>query len=227
MSNKTALLLFSRTALKEAAEKNFSGRANKKLNHKLSSGLINHTYNISVSSQISLHVVNEKDQKGTNFGEKIANAAEAIFKIGYEKLLIIGNDCPQLTTTYIQNASQALDNNNVVLGPDNHGGVYLIGLNKKVFNKENFETRQWQTPDLFKDLEVAYCQTSSFKLPQLNDVNNFEDLKLVKDFLSSSHKIKALILSILACLQRKYSKLRVIYCNLSFSLLPFRGPPVL
>ena len=226
MQKDTAILLFSRSAAGEAREKNFAGHMNKRLNGKIAKGFYKSACDTAISANLSLHIINEHHQKGETFGEKLSNAIEEVFNIGYEKLIVIGNDCPQLTVAHIEKAAHALDNNNVVLGPDNHGGVYLIGLTKNVFTKEVFETKQWQTASLFNQLQSLYFEETFFQLPQLADVNTFEDLKSIKDSLPATHKLKALVISLLASLDKAMPGLHIFYSDLSCLLLPLRAPPV-
>src|SRR6266480_4138092 len=35
-------------------------------------------------------------QRGEDFGEKLCRSIQQVFELGYERLLILGNDCPQL-----------------------------------------------------------------------------------------------------------------------------------
>ena len=47
---------------------------------------------------------------------------------GYENVVVIGNDAPSLNTQILQRAISQLEKGRHVLGRDEHGGCYLIGL---------------------------------------------------------------------------------------------------
>ena len=62
-----------------------------------------------------------------NLGEKMAWAVHKSLNSGSGKVVIIGVDCPTLTVDNITNAFEALDHTQVVLGPAEDGGYYLVG----------------------------------------------------------------------------------------------------
>ncbi len=49
---------------------------------------------------------------------------------GHSSLVVIGNDCSQLTAKDILIASKKLSSNDFVIGSTYNGGLYLIGLSK-------------------------------------------------------------------------------------------------
>jgi glycosyltransferase A (GT-A) superfamily protein (DUF2064 family) len=140
-------------------------------------------------------------------------------------LIVVGNDCAQLSATVIRNASEELKCNDVVVGPDNHGGVYLIGINKRFFNKATFQTLSWQTKGLSAQLLEVYASANTLTLPLLNDINNIQDLVSVNKLLSCWHKLKFVITSILASTAIRTVRVCFHYCSYRFSLLPLRAPP--
>jgi glycosyltransferase A (GT-A) superfamily protein (DUF2064 family) len=148
-----------------------------------------------------------------------------VFSNGYENLIVVGNDCAQISATVIQNASEELKCNDVVVGPDNHGGVYLIGINKKVFNKASFQNLSWQTEGLSDQFLEVYANANTITLPLLHDINNFQDLIFVNKLLSCWHKMKIFITSIFASTAKRILQALDHYCSYRFSLLPLRAPP--
>jgi glycosyltransferase A (GT-A) superfamily protein (DUF2064 family) len=224
--NETALLFFSRTAASEAANKAFVNAKNRKTNIKAASLFIQNSRKVAISSGLPVYELNEHKQIGDGFGERLANALEGVFNAGFENVIVIGNDCPQLTGAIINTAAEELVKNQLVLGPDSHGGVYLIGLNRKIFQRDSFISGNWQTSHLFQDLQEIFIETPLYKLPVLKDVNNFGDLISLKDFLPSIHRIKALVTSILASLSQKYSRLHDTYNTVIFSSFGLRAPPI-
>jgi len=118
-------------------------------------------------------------QQGEDLGQRMSAAFENLLK-NHRSVVLIGCDLPELTSALISNAFNALQSNDVVIGPSCDGGYYLIGLNK-------------ETPDLFKEIswstEKVLNQTLekagrlSLKvqlLDQLRDIDTLEDLHFSK-----------------------------------------------
>jgi len=77
-------------------------------------------------------------------GARLAHSVEAAFARGSGMVLCLGGDCPQLGQTHFKQASAALDaDHDVVFGPSEDGGYYLIGL--KSPQPELFEDIPWST----------------------------------------------------------------------------------
>lgn len=68
-------------------------------------------------------------QRGGDLGERMANAFEDLFALGHDCAVLIGSDVPSLPEHHVHNAFQQLRAGaDVVLGPSDDGGFYLIGL---------------------------------------------------------------------------------------------------
>lgn len=65
-----------------------------------------------------------------DLGQRLARAAQEAFGEAAESVVIIGADCPRLDEGILQNAFAALRENDVVFGPAQDGGYYLVGLRK-------------------------------------------------------------------------------------------------
>ncbi len=91
--------------------------------------------------------------------------------------LVIGSDCPTITSKTISNAIHSLVDNDVVLGPACDGGYYLIGMRRNL--PCIFEDISWSTPDvLSQTVKILEENKVAYKLlaPQ-TDVDNEDDLK--------------------------------------------------
>lgn len=120
----------------------------------------------------------ESKQQGHDFASRFTQAFTDLFAQGYEKVISIGNDSPDLTAAHIETALQQLEQNELLLGPSADGGAYLIGIHKSHFNAAVFEAFPWQREDLFAKM-VADAQThnrSVFFLELLNDLDTAEDV---------------------------------------------------
>ena len=115
-------------------------------------------------------------QKGENLGEKMQNAFELIFAKGYKKCVIIGSDCPELSTGIINNAFELLKDHAVVIGGANDGGYYLLGTKKLV--PSLFQNKAWSTASVFENtIQDFINENLSYKqLPFLNDLDEEKDI---------------------------------------------------
>ena len=96
------------------------------------------------------HLLN---QFGRSFGERLANAVESTFALGYEQVVVIGNDCPDITPNDILASFRSLDEGaSASAAPTHDGGAFLIGLRQDRYHRESFLDLPWQTSHLFQNL---------------------------------------------------------------------------
>ena len=71
-------------------------------------------------------------QDGSDLGEREYNAFRKVLDqdggFGYEKAAVIGTDCPTLDNRRLEQVFDLLDHHDVVIGPAEDGGYYLMGL---------------------------------------------------------------------------------------------------
>ncbi len=116
-------------------------------------------------------------QKGEDLGERMQNAFQEGFDRGYEKIIGIGTDLPDLTAETIQQGFNALQENHTVFGPSNDGGYYVIGMREMI--PAIFENKPWSTETLLEITlsELKALQLRTYLLPVLNDIDTLSDLK--------------------------------------------------
>jgi rSAM/selenodomain-associated transferase 1 len=114
-------------------------------------------------------------QKGEDLGERMKNAFQLGFDKGYEKVVIIGSDLYDLKTDHIKKAFQKLEDKDVVIGPAEDGGYYLLGL--KEIPPNIFNNKAWGTSTVRKDTLYNLQNLSVHLLETLNDIDVFEDIK--------------------------------------------------
>lgn len=69
-------------------------------------------------------------QQGNDLGERMAQAMQQALST-YRAAIVIGTDCPELTSKDLEQAFGKLDaGNDAVIGPAADGGYYLLGLNR-------------------------------------------------------------------------------------------------
>ena len=118
--------------------------------------------------------------KGT-LGQRMENAFSSAFEQGYKKVLIVGSDLYSLKASHIEKALEQLDKKEVVIGPAQDGGYYLLGLNKKL--PALFCNKNWGTSSVLKETLKDLRTKSVALMEPLNDVDDFEDLKKETELL--------------------------------------------
>ncbi len=119
---------------------------------------------------------NKKLQTGNDLGERMANAFQETLAVGIDRAIIIGSDCGDLTSSIIEQAFEQLKEYDIVIGPAEDGGYYLLGM--KQLHSSIFEDKQWSTEGLYQStLETFHThQLTYYELPMLNDIDEYEDL---------------------------------------------------
>ena len=116
-------------------------------------------------------------QIGDDLGERMLHAFEFVFKLGHSKAVIIGSDCPSLKAELLNTAIEQLNHNEVVIGPSEDGGYYLLGMNKLL--PALFENMPWSQPHLLAQslTLLKKHQINYHLLPTLNDIDTEADWK--------------------------------------------------
>lgn len=110
-----------------------------------------------------------KLQSGISLGNRMSNAFDLLFSKGYKNVVIIGTDCPDLTTEDLNQAFLNLSQADLVIGPAKDGGYYLIGLSKSI-------------PDLFEDIPWSTSQVLDKTLERANSLKiDYAFLKVLSD----------------------------------------------
>jgi len=120
-------------------------------------------------------VYGKKIQFGAHLGAKMQNAFQTIFDLGYQNCIIIGSDLFDLQANHINYAFHKLENNEVVIGPAEDGGYYLLGLKKVI--APIFKDKDWGTATVLSDTMKDLENYKTGILETLNDIDTFEDLE--------------------------------------------------
>lgn len=134
-------------------------------------------------------------QDGKDLGERMKNAFKKGFDDGYNRIVLIGSDLPDITANHIHLGLEKLKENDVVFGPAQDGGYYLIGLSK--MQNSVFDNKPWSQTTLLRETtkELKENQVTFTTLDTLNDIDNYEDLIASKFYQSNielQEKIKQL-----------------------------------
>jgi rSAM/selenodomain-associated transferase 1 len=102
---------------------------------------------------------------------KMRNAYKTMFDEGYEHVIIMSPDCPELTSARIKQAFALLRNKDFVIGPLRDGGYYLLGMS--AYNPEVIENMEFgtgkacaETIKRFEEMGASYKE-----LPETYDVD--------------------------------------------------------
>ena len=116
-------------------------------------------------------------QTGGHLGERLANVSGYLFERGYEKVVILDSDSPNLPTGYIYDGMRCLDETDAVIGPCLDGGYYLIGLSTHM-------------PGLFQDIPWSTSRVTELTMENavhmgisVSLINEWYDVDTVEDLL--------------------------------------------
>lgn len=181
MNVKTAILIFANSSALDMQRKKIS--KGEQLFDFLNASIVEK----AKQTRLNYHIITEKEQEGSTFGERYINIVSAYFKKGYENIITIGNDTPQLTSKAISKASEDLEHGKISIGPSNDGGFYLLAINKTHFRSEIFTAFSWQTPKLLSEIEKYFYEEKFLykKLKNLLDIDTYKDLFSIQNFIST------------------------------------------
>jgi len=122
------------------------------------------------------HLFYKRNQVAGDLGLKMQQAFKEVFEMGYQRALIIGSDCYDLTTELATDAFESLKQKQVVIGPAADGGYYLLGMQK--MQPSLFTNIEWSTPKvLAQTIEACEKENLLYKsLPTLSDVDEADDI---------------------------------------------------
>lgn len=122
-------------------------------------------------------------QEGDALGERLHHAFRTLEEKRYERIILIGSDTPQLSRAFIEQAEQALASHDVVLGPSEDGGYYLLAMRAA---HDLFTGIPMSTDEvLAQTLARAHLQgLSVYLLEPLFDIDTYRELVLLADLLA-------------------------------------------
>lgn len=117
------------------------------------------------------------EQGEGNLGARMATAFEEAFRRGAQRALLIGTDVPSLSRELLIEGFASLEEHDLVLGPAQDGGYYLLGLDRP--QPALFRSIAWSTPSvLATTVERAGVLGLRVRLlDTLGDVDTVADLR--------------------------------------------------
>lgn len=116
-------------------------------------------------------------QTGGDLGQRMFNALGDGL-LGFQRVVLVGSDCPQLDRDYLEAALTALEACDVVLGPARDGGYVLIAARR--VDRYWFADIDWGTGAVYAQTVQRLTDSGAHwrALPSLSDVDRPEDLPL-------------------------------------------------
>lgn len=120
-------------------------------------------------------------QLGKDLGLRMKQAFQQTFlKDEHAQIVLIGSDCAELEEGHINEAFELLKKTDVVIGPAEDGGYYLIGMSK--FIPEIFDEITWSSSKVL-DQTISKVNEQGIRfnlLETLSDVDEYGDWERVK-----------------------------------------------
>jgi len=115
-------------------------------------------------------------QIGEDLGERLDNVLTRCLNDGFRRAVIIDSDSPTLPAEFVGQAFAKLDDADVVLGPCDDGGYYLIGLTRP--QPRLLREVPMSTPNVLRDT-LALAEQEGLRvalLPTWYDVDTVQEL---------------------------------------------------
>ena len=89
------------------------------------------------------------EQRGTDIGERMENAVSDVLEMGYNRVVLMGTDIPEIRHETLDDALLMLDEADIVICPTEDGGYYLIGM--KEAHHEAFDVSLYGVSSVFEE----------------------------------------------------------------------------
>ena len=173
---RTAVLVFAKSAGVDLGQR--FGTLPPTVRRRLARGLEYQVRQQVRASGLPYVLSTERDQRGDTYGERLANACADALALGYERLVVVGGDCPGLRARHLREAAAALATGRAVVGRDLRGGVYLFGVDVARFRVSALAGLPYRSAVLAKALtDVLGGDTDVAELERLGDVHSLGDLR--------------------------------------------------
>ncbi len=132
-------------------------------------------------------------QAAGDLGLRMKAFFEHRFAEGCRRVVLLGSDSPNVPLEYVRQAFDRLQRHNVVLGPTEDGGYWLVGAAGGVPNI--FDSIPWSTPQVWSASLAAIRSAglSHSEVPTWYDIDEQEDLsRLIRDLQQNQGREPAL-----------------------------------
>ena len=139
---------------------------------------VHHTGGSRDEVEFWLEKMDSRPQAEGDLGDKLSYAVENWFETENESLVIIGSDQIEIDNAVLVEAENILKDKDLVLGPAEDGGYYLIGMNQP--HKEIFEAISWGSDTVFNETVVKINDNGLTYglLPVKSDIDYLQDVPI-------------------------------------------------
>ena len=132
-------------------------------------------------------------QRGDSLGERMHAVFVDLCHAGYRQVVLVGSDIPTLKAASIERACEVLEQHrsDLVLGPADDGGYYLIGLNRP--EQRLFSGIAWSTASVLEQTlaRARQLELRAETVPGTYDVDVAKDMERLRRDLEGSRELRA------------------------------------
>jgi len=118
-------------------------------------------------------------QRGNSIGDRMHNSFVDCFNEGFSSAILIGSDSPDIPYSFFEEAKSSLSTYDMVIGPTNDEGYYLIGFRSDTLCKDIFADINWSTSKVWKEtkLKILNNNINCYFLSNWYDIDNITGLR--------------------------------------------------
>ena len=124
-------------------------------------------------------------QSGGDLGERMGAFFRRSFAGGACQVVLVGSDSPHLPIDRIEQAFEQLANHDVVLGPSEDGGYYLVGMRRLIL--EVFSRVAWSTSEVLAQTmrRLESVGVTPRLLEPFDDIDRPDDLARLASYIAA------------------------------------------
>ncbi len=129
------------------------------------------------------------NQVGDDLGRRMHHALTDVFSRGHRYALLVGTDTPTLTRHHYVRAAEMLRSHDVVFGPTEDGGYFLVGLKRPI--PALFDKISWSTAHVLaqSQAQANMLGLAVGLLDRERDLDTFDDVQaVVRDSAGAGRK---------------------------------------
>ncbi len=145
-----------------------------------------------MSQWLGLEHVYEKQGWG-DLGRRMNGAFQDAFLRGYQRVILVGSDIPDMKNGHVREAFHALEDSDLVLAPSTDGGYWLVGLKRPT---DIFRISDWGSQNVLeKTMGQAKAHGLSIQqIEPLTDIDTIEDLRRWRPEYKTGHPYLSIII---------------------------------
>jgi rSAM/selenodomain-associated transferase 1 len=130
-------------------------------------------------------------QASGDFAARLWQGFETLAGRGYERVVVLGSDSPQVPAAWVAHAFASLETHEVVIGPARDGGYYLLGQRGAPIDL--FSGITMSTPTVYAET-LARAEAAGLSValaPATFDIDEADDLYQLREALRAAPSIEA------------------------------------